>query len=359
MAGNTTTNGGAFTNDGTIANNSPVVRAAVYSAMMQEEILDGFLPEGLARDVSEFGDGSQIIIPQLGNVSTIDFTEDTTKGAGQVVDISKNTLTIQKYRGAKTYITDELKEDSYQAMAIEAAMPRKHLRALREDYETDMLSQQSKQISATASFQAGAYGEGLTNDERCVINGVPHRWAAGGTNTTLALADFAAAKLALDKANVPAEGRIAIVDPVAEATLNNLIGAQGFAPVAQWSALLETGFAQNNRFLANIYGFDVYISNYNATLGAADTDLRTFDEAYAGVVGTPVEVTGLKTALFMCVADDEVTPIMSAWRRMPKMEGDREVDLFRDVFYSSARWGFGIQRPESLVVIAHSATAFK
>ncbi len=133
MAGNNTTNGGAFTNDGTIANNNPIVRAAVYSAMMQEEVLDGFLPEGLARDVSEFSDGSQIIIPQLGNVSTIDFTEDTTKGAGQVVDISKNTLTIQKYRGAKTYITDELKEDSYMWMEVESAMPRKHLRALRED----------------------------------------------------------------------------------------------------------------------------------------------------------------------------------------------------------------------------------
>ncbi len=222
-----------------------------------------------------------------------------------------------------------------------------------------MLAQQAKQIDATAAFQAGAYGAGLTNDERCVINGVPHRWAAGGTNVTLTLEDFAAAKLSLDKANMPAEGRIAVVDPVAEATLNALIGAQGFAPVAQWSHLVETGFAKNNRFLANIYGFDVYISNYNATLGVADTDLRNFDEAYSGVLGTPIDVNGLKTALFMCVADDDVSPFMSAWRRMPKMEGDREVDLFRDVFYSSARWGFGIQRPESLVVIAHSATAFK
>ena len=357
MAGNNTTNGGAFTNDGTIANNSPIVRAAVYSQMMQEEILDGFLPEGLARDVSEFGDGSQIIIPQLGNVSTIDFSEDTTKGAGQVVDISKNTLTIQKYKGAKTYITDELKEDSYMWSTVEAAMPTKHLRALREDYETDMLNQQSKQIAATAQFQAGAYGAGLTNDERCIINGVPHRWTAGGTSNVLTMADFVSAKLSLDKANVPSEGRIAIVDPVVEATLNSLVGAQAFSAEQHWGGLLETGFAQNSRFFGNIMGFDIYISNYNATLASGDTDLKVFDDAYNGT-GVAVEVTGMKTALFMCVADDEVSPFMSAWRRMPKMEGDREVDLFRDVFYSSARWGFGIQRPESLVTIAHSATAY-
>ena len=357
MAGNTTTNGGVFTNDGTIANNNPIVRAAVYSQMMQEEILDGFLPEGLARDVSEFGDGSQIIIPQLGNVTVTDFAEDTTKGAGQVIDISKNTLTIQKYKGAKTYITDEMKEDSYQWMTVEAAMPRKHLRALREEYEADMLNQQAKQIAATAAFQAGAYGAGLTNDERCVINGIPHRWVAGGAANQLTLQDFISAKLSLDKANVPSEGRIAIVDPIVEASLNTLVGAQAFGAEQHWGDLIGTGFAQNARFFGNIYGFDIYISNYNATLGAGDTDLKDFADAYAGT-GTAVEVTGMKTALFMCVADEEVTPLMSAWRRMPKMEGDREVDLGRDLFYSSSRWGFGIQRPESLVVIAHSATAY-
>jgi hypothetical protein len=33
----TTLGGGSFTNDGTIANNNPAIRAAIYSDMMMEE----------------------------------------------------------------------------------------------------------------------------------------------------------------------------------------------------------------------------------------------------------------------------------------------------------------------------------
>jgi hypothetical protein len=58
----------------------------------------------------------------------------------------------------------------------------------------------------------------------------------------------------------------------------------------------------------------------------------------------------------MSVADDNTKPIMAAWRRMPKVEGERNKDLRRDEFVTSARWGFGTQRVDTLGVVITSAT---
>jgi hypothetical protein len=57
----------------------------------------------------------------------------------------------------------------------------------------------------------------------------------------------------------------------------------------------------------------------------------------------------------MSVADDNLKPIMAAWRRMPKAESERNKDLRRDEFVVSARWGFGTQRVDTLGVLITSA----
>ena len=59
----------------------------------------------------------------------------------------------------------------------------------------------------------------------------------------------------------------------------------------------------------------------------------------------------------MCVLDDQTKPVMAAWRRMPRVEGERNKDLRRDEFVVSARWGVGVQRVDTLGVIITSATA--
>ena len=353
----TTLAGGSFTNDGTIANNSPAIRAAIYSDMMMEEIQDGFLPDGIYRDVAEFSDGSQIIIPQLGEVTVTD-VEESNAVDPQALKLSKITLAISEYKGAMTAITDEMKQDSYMWQSIEAAMPRKHLRAIREDFESNMLSVASaSQVAATTAWASSAYGVSQTGVVAgATVNGIPHRYIASGSGSTLDLNDFITAKLAMDKANLPAEGRIAIVDPVVEATLNKLVGAQAFSNNQRWEAILDTGFAKNMKFIANIFGFDVYTSNRLATMG--EESIGTFSDMYDGTLTSDAVTLGMKANVFMCVADEDVMPLMGAWRKMPSIEGDRSVPLRRDEFYSTARWGFGIQRPESLVVVATSATNF-
>ena len=58
----------------------------------------------------------------------------------------------------------------------------------------------------------------------------------------------------------------------------------------------------------------------------------------------------------MCVADDNTKPVMTAWRQQPKVEGERNKDRQRDEFLTTARWGMGIQRKDTLGVIVTDAT---
>lgn len=337
------------------------VRAVIYTEMMMEEIQEGFLPEGFTRDVSEFNDGARIVIPQLGDIVVNDVSEGSSP-ADQALGTSNIELTITEYKGAVTGITDEMKQDSYLAGQIEAAMPRKHLRALAEEYETFMLSTAAtKQVVATETRATGAYGDGTQSgtiqEASCTINGVPHRWIASGTDGIIGLEDFIAAKLSFDKANLPEQGRVLVCDPVVEATLNTLVAANAFSTNQHWENVLDTGFAKNHRFVANIFGFDVYLSNRVANMGTEAT-LGTFEQMYEGTAQSGEDWSGYKANVFMCMTDSDTMPLMSAWRKKPSIEGDRDVPSRTDRFYSTSRYGMGIQRPESMIVVGTNATKF-
>ena len=150
-------------------------------------------------------------------------------------------------------------------------------------------------------------------------------------------------RLAFDKANVPAEGRIAIVDPVVEATLNMKVSiTNDVTPFA--SAIMERGLASGQRFLSNWFGWDVLTSN-RLYVGAAND-------------GTTTLASGVYN-LFMCVLDDQTKPVIGAWRRQPKAEGERNKDRARDEYVVRARYGFGIQRIDTLGWVVTSATAIE
>jgi hypothetical protein len=61
--------------------------------------------------------------------------------------------------------------------------------------------------------------------------------------------------------------------------------------------------------------------------------------------------------IFMCVLDDQTKPVMAAWRRMPKSEGERNKDRARDEHVVRSRYGFGIQRVDTMGIYVTSATA--
>lgn len=104
--------------------------------------------------------------------------------------------------------------------------------------------------------------------------------------------------------------------------------------------ILGNGWVREHQFLMNLYGWNVITSN------------RLFQGSVGD--GTTTVANGVAN-VFMCVADDNTKPIMAAWRRMPKVEGERNKDLRRDEFVTSGRFGFGTQRVDTLGIVGTSA----
>ena len=323
-----------------IGNTDPAVRALVHSQLMLEVLQDDFLPD-IFRNVGDFGDGTQLQIPTVGEMTLFDLSEgqDTPTSA---IDTGKIFLDINEHVGVAGYVSDELKEDGYKAAAVEAAIVPQSLRAIKERFETDML--------ATAVSTSNSM---ITLSDPNTINGVDHRWVANGTNKTIQLEDFVYAKLAFDTANVPDEGRIAIVPPIAEATINNLANLVNVSNNPQFEGMVTVGFSKNRKFVKNIFGFDVWVSNRLPAI-ASETINGGPDQT-----SVAVGAEGGINCEFLSIADDTTMPFMGAMRRMPRVEGNRDTSKRRDEFHTTARWGFGMQRAESLVSVIVSATKFK
>jgi hypothetical protein len=171
------------------------------------------------------------------------------------------------------------------------------------------------------------------------INGAHHRFVATGTNEVITITDFALAKYALDKANVPAAGRVAIVDPSVEytiSTLTNLVNMSN--PNPNWASIVETGVATDMRFYKNIFGFDIYVSNR----------LADANETIAGPT-TATTAAGKANMFFNPTVPGGT--FVGAWRQMPKVDGKYNQDFQREEYVTTARYGVKLFRPESMVVI--------
>lgn len=310
------------------ANSTAFIESEQYSAFILRNLHDGLLPGSFFRNVSDFGSGTTLHIKTVGSVTIQDGAEEvpfdyTPIESGEV------TLTITDYVGDAWYVTDELREDGSQVEALMSARSSESTRALQEVYETRFLAK------ANSS---------QTNANPNTINGFPHRIASAvatvGSENTATLAHFISMKLAFDKANVPMAGRVAIVDPVTAATFSKLMTiTSAVTPFGE--KIISGGFSRDHEYVMNLYGWNIITSNRLAKGSFGD--------------GTTTVANGVAN-IFMSVADDNTKPIMAAWRRMPKVEGDRNKDLRRDEFVTSARWGFGTQRVDTLGVLITDAT---
>jgi hypothetical protein len=304
-------------------NSTAFIEAEQYSSFILRNLHDGLLPGSMFRNVSDFGSGNTLHIKTIGTVTIQDGAEEvpfdyTPIESGEV------TLTITDYVGDAWYVTDELREDGAQVEALMAGRSSESTRAIQETFETRFLRKaNSSQVNANPNS----------------INGFPHRIASSVANNVFTLDALIKMKLAFDKANVPAAGRVLIIDPVAAATLDGLVSInRDVTPFAE--RILETGFAREHEFIMNLYGWNIITSNRLPTGSFSD--------------GTTTVTNGVAN-IFMSVADDNTKPIMAAWRRMPKVEGERNKDLRRDEYVTSARWGFGTQRVDTLGVYITSA----
>lgn len=305
-------------------NSQAFIEAEQYSAFILRNLHDGLLPGTFYRNVSDFGSGTTLNIKTVGSVTIQDGAEEV---PFEYTPIESGTVTmsISDYVGDAWYVTDELREDGAQVEALMSERSSESTRAIQEVFE-------SRFLAKCNSLQ--------TNANPNTINGFAHRIASTAANNVLQLSDLIKMKLAFDKANVPTGGRIAIVDPVTAATLDGQVSiGRDVTPFAQ--RILEQGFARDHEYLMNLYGFTIITSNRLPKGSFGD--------------GTTTVADGVAN-IFMCVADDQTKPVMGAWRRMPKVEGERNKDLRRDEFVTSARWGFGGQRVDTLGVYITSAS---
>lgn len=321
-------------------NSSALRRAEIYSAVILDTIKDDFLPEGIHRDVSDFPDGDTLHVTTFGDAIVRDVHEDQDLPVDPL-DTGEITLQITEYKGAGNYLTDKMRQDSWKAKQFDAALPGKHLRAIQESYETDLLA-------TSESMQT------LSNPN--AINGFAHRMVASGASGIMTLDDIIYMKLAMDKANLPAEGRILVVDAVVEATLNGLTNLVNVSNNPHFEGVVNTGFAKNMKFIKNVYGFDIYLSNRLPHVSSEN--VNTTGISVPAPSGNGTSAADAVVCQAMCVADPMIAPYMGAWREMPNTEGFRNVQKKRDEFYTTARWGFGGQRPQSLVSLLVNAQAY-
>ena len=308
------------------SNMDALIRSELWSKQLKTVLEDELMATGYVNWLSEFPDGNTFTIPSIGEATVRDYVEDT----GVVydsLDTAEFQMTITEYLSSATYITEKAKQDSFYMSQLTSSFVPKMQRAISEKIETDVLD-----LARTGQTISG------TN----TINGADHRFVASGTNQVITTADFAKALYALKKANVPQTNLVAIVDPSVEYTINTLTNLSNVSNNPMWEGIIATGIASGMRFLKNIYGFDVYTSNYLAGAGAAGAGAETVDS---------VTVADGVANVFFSAAGGDINPFMGAWRQMPKVDGEYNKDFQREEHIVTARYGLSLYRPENLVVV--------
>lgn len=318
----------------TTTNSSAFIHTQQYSNFVVTQLPEHVMSASFSRNVSDFSSGSTLNIKTLGVRTLQDVTEDEDLTLNKI-DSNTITLTISNHVGDAMYVTDELYEDGDQVERLLQESAMETARLIDEEFESTWL-----QAAHDAQTAANANN----------VNGFSHRFRATGGNQQMTEADFISMALAFDKAKVPMAGRIAIVDPVVAATFNRLATTSaGLDRTPQFMSTFLEGFKNaGHKFVMNIFGWDVWTSNLLPDIAAGTS-----------IDGTNTLTNAGKANIFMCIADDNIKPMMSAWRRKPRTRSVRVESKGggRDEFYTTARWGHGSQRKDTLGIIATDGTA--
>lgn len=293
-------------------------RAEVWSGQLKDILEDELMAKGYVNWMSEFPDGDTFTVPSIGQAVVRNYNEGSSIQYDALAT-GEFQFSISEYLSSATYITNKAKQDGFYMNQLVAEFVPSQARAINEHVERSILNLQSQQTASNKNL----------------INGAAHRFVASGTNETMALADFAKALYALKKANVPDVNLIAIVDPSVEYAINTLSNIVSVSNNPRWEGVIESSMASGMRFLKNIYGFDVYTSNYLA-------DANETIDGKTTAAG--------KANLFFSAAPG-VLPFIGAWRQMPTVESEYNKDEQREEYVTTARYGVKLYRPENLVVV--------
>jgi hypothetical protein len=316
--------------------NEHLIRSNIWSTRVKEVLEEDLMGMRYVDMITDFPDGDTINIPSWGNAEVLDYAE------GQAVrytamDTGNFTFSITDYKSSATYVTEKMKQDSFYMNRLQAQFVPKMSRALACAMENSILS---------------VIPDGQTAAAVNAINGIAHRTVGSGvldSKATLAPKDFAFAKLALRKANVPPTNLIAIVDPAAAYYLETLTNIVNVSSNPHWEGVITSGLSTGMRFIKNIYGFDVYESTF---LKGSMTETIASGSGQAG--GT-VTTNGVANLFFSAASD--ILPVVGNVRQPPKVDSSYNKDLQREEYVTTCRYGFKLFRPENAVVILSDSTA--
>jgi hypothetical protein len=302
------------------SNSEHLIRSQLWSAQIKETLEDELFATKYVDMITDFTDGDTLNIPSIGQAEVLDYEE------GQAIrytamDTGNFTFTINRYKSSATYITEKMKQDSFYMSRLVSAFVPKQSRAIMKSMEVDVLN---------------IGPDGQTAGNLNLINGGAHRFVGTGTSQAIGVKDFAEARYALQKANVPMTNLVAIVDPSVEYTLSTISNLVQIQYNPKWEGIVRDGMSTGMKFLMNVYGFDVYVSQ-NLKSGITET------------VDSVAVSNGVANLFFSATPD--VLPFVGSLRQPPKVDSDYNKDFQREEYVTTSRWGFKLYRPENLVTV--------
>lgn len=302
-------------------NGAHLIRSNVWTAQLKDFFEAELMGMQYVDMITDFPDGTTWNIPSVGQAEVLDYVE------GQAVrytamDTGTFTFTIDQYKSSATFITEQMKQDSFYISKLVSSFVPKQNRAIQAAMETKILN-----VGPLAQTAANVNA----------INGADHRWVGSGTNETMAPQDFAKALYGLQKANVPLTQLIAIVDPSVEYALNTLTNLVNVSNNPRWEGVIASGLSSGMRFMKNIYGFDVYTSQW--------LHVNTASEAISGRTAA----AGVNNLFFSAASDAK--PIVGAVRQSPKVDSEFNKDLQREEYVTTSRYAYKLYRPENMICV--------
>jgi len=305
-----------------------LIRSEVWSSELKDILRDEMMAQRVVKLMDGFPDGDTFTIPTIGETTVADYTEDSAVSYVPL-DTAEFQFTIDEYLQSASYITKKASQDSFYSAQLEAAFVPEQARAIMEHFESTTMAAPEVGVSANSAE---------TQD------GVAHR-VSGGNSGVMELADFAFARYALKKSKVADRNLVAIVDPSVEYQLNTLTNLVNVSNNPQWEGIVRDGIATGMRFVANVYGFDVYTSNYLKNT-VADSALAERDGSTTNDFSSN---NGVANLFFS--ADATSNPFVGAWRQMPEVDYEYNKDYQRHEYVTTARYGVKKYRPEGIVTV--------
>lgn len=304
-------------------NSQLMILTEEWQTELEEILFEELLQLQFYRTI-DFPKAKQLVLPSMGTPEVRSYQEEGVF-TYDTIDQGQTIITVNDPVYCANSFTQCLQEDSILVSSEIAAVPSLHAQAIKERLLTDLLALANHQFAGTGNAN--------------VINGANHRYVASGTSQVMDVKDFAYAAYALRKAKVPTNNLIAIVDPSVGYTFDTLTNITNVSNNPRWEGIIETGIQNQMRFIKNIYGFDIYESNFlppapSETIGSASTSAK-----------------GVANVCFS-MSNPRLLPFMFANKRNPQVKSDIDFDTDDTLkIVTTARWGTGLSRDENLVTI--------